>query len=134
MSKRSKRSFEVVSPSLLESVRIHPVGPEFSLGMDDFPYFGYSSENSAAGPSKPAKRQKSLSLKKRGKENDPTDGSTRFEEAFSVASKDQYDQLAKGFVPKTLENVPAGLLITLVSGAKKETHAFLIESSVPKIC
>ena len=37
--------------------------------------------------------------------------STRFEEAFSVASEDQYDQLAKGFVPnKTLESVLAGLL------------------------
>ena len=105
MSKPSKRSFEVVSPSLLESVKIHPVRPEFNLGMDDYPYFGSSfCENAAAdaGPSKPAKRLKSLRLKKRGKENDPVpvNESTRFEEAFSVASEDQYDQLAKGFVPK----------------------------------
>ena len=64
MSKPSKRSLEVVSPSLLESVKIHPVRPEF---MDDYPYFGSSfSENAAAdaGPSKPAKRPKVLSLKK----------------------------------------------------------------------
>ena len=105
MSKPSKRSFEVVSPSLLESVKIHPVRPEFNLGMDDYPYFGSSfckNASADAGPSKPAKRPKPLSLKKRSKENDPVpvNESTRFEEAFSVASEDQYDQLAKEFVPK----------------------------------
>ena len=66
MSKPSKRSFEVVSPSLLESVKIHPIWPEFNLGMDDYPCFGSSfCENAAAdaGPSKLVKRPKLLSLK-----------------------------------------------------------------------
>ena len=45
-------------------------------------------------------RPKAPSLKTSGKDNDPMNESTRFEEAFSVASEDQYDQLAKGYVPK----------------------------------
>ena len=67
--KSSKYSFEVVSPNLLKSVKIHPVHPEFSLGLEaDYPYFGYSiSKNTAiadtAGPSRPPKRQKALSSK-----------------------------------------------------------------------
>lgn len=70
-------------------MKIHPVRPEFSLGMDaDYPYFVYFfSENAAAaGPSKPPKRPKGLKLKKQGEENDPVSESTRFEEAFSAAS------------------------------------------------
>ena len=79
MSRLSKSSYEVVSPSFLESVKIHPNRPESNLEMDDYPYFGcYFSENSAAhaGPPKPAKRMKALNLKKRGKENDPMNEST----------------------------------------------------------
>ena len=102
MSKQSKRSLEVVSPSLLENLKIHPVGPEFSLGMDDYTdsaSFNYENDP-VAGPSKPAKRPKALSLKKPGKENDPMNESFCFEEAFSAASEAQYNQLVKGFVPK----------------------------------
>ena len=63
--------------------------------------FGSLSHNdSVTGPSKPAKKPKALSLKKPGKENDPVNESTCLEEDFSVSSEAQYDQLAKGFVPK----------------------------------
>ena len=72
--------------------------------MDDYPYFGCSfSGNDAADArlSKPAKRLNVLSLKKkRAKENDPMNESTRFEEAFPVVSEDQYNQLPKGFIAK----------------------------------
>ena len=94
----SKRQLEVVSPSLLNSIKIHPVPRRFSLGMDEFvgpEYFTEDPEDSTA-PS--AKKRKSLSLKKPGKEN--SNPAARFDDAFAAASDDQYDQLAKGFVPK----------------------------------
>ena len=52
--------------------------------------------------------------------------------ASAVASE---NDLTKRFIPKkALESVPTGLKLTSAIGAEKETHAFLIESSVPKTC
>ena len=66
-----KRQLEVVSPSLLKNIKIHPVPRRFSFGMDEFVGPEYFTEDtdceSLPGPS--AKKRKSLSLKKPGKEN-----------------------------------------------------------------
>ena len=92
MASRSKRSFEVVSPSLLENLKVYPVSSLFSLGMDDYIYsdsfVNQNQGDSVAGPL--SKRPKSLRLKKKSKENDdPINDVTRFEETFSTASEAQ---------------------------------------------
>ena len=62
-------------------------------GIDDYTmYLHFSNDNDPIpGPSRPAKRPKSLSLKKPGKEKE----STQFEEVLSVPSKVQYNKLAR---------------------------------------
>ena len=119
-SSRSKsRNYEIISPSLLSSVKIHPVYRRFSLGMDYFlgpdAYVDSEGHLPAVKRSKcdgylpAAQKKKSLTLKKKRvrseKENMPPSAksgteSTRFEEAFASSSADQYMQLAKGYVPK----------------------------------
>ena len=106
MASLSKRSFEVVSPSLLENLKVGLVSSLFSLGMDDYvDSDSFVDENQGDPVPEPSsKKPKSLSLKKRGKENyDPMNDVKRFEEAFSTPSEVQYEQLAKGFTPKNTE-------------------------------
>ena len=67
-------------------------------------YFTEDNCKSLAGPS--AKKPKSLSLKKPGKEN--SNPAMHFEEAFTAASDDQYDLLAKGIV-----NLPTRTLVSM---------------------
>ena len=66
MASRSKRSFEAVSPSLLENLKVGPVSPLFSLGMNDYvdseSFIDQNQGYSVAGPL--SKKPKSLRLKK----------------------------------------------------------------------
>lgn len=87
-------------------MKVHPVSPQFSLGMDSESFFLIKTNLITwARPSS----KKIKSLRTKGKENYLINDVTRFEEAFSTASEAQYEQLAKGFTPrKRLRSVLSG--------------------------
>ena len=58
--------------------------------------------------------------------------STRFEEAFSVASEDQYDQLAKGFVPKNTEKCTSWAINNFSDWCKERNSCFPDREQCPE--
>ena len=59
----SRRKYEVVSPSLLSSIKVHRDSRRFSFGLDD--YLGPELFVDSDGDEPAAKRRKCLSLKKK---------------------------------------------------------------------
>ena len=104
-----KRQLEVVSPSLLNNIDIHPVTCQFSLGMDESwdpnILLGDNIE-SLAGPSAKRKKSLSLSLKKPGKEKQRSLQHASMKLSVLLVMVPTINQQKDLFL-KTPENVPS---------------------------
>ena len=126
MSTQTERAFAVCPREL----KVHPIHPEFSLGMNDY-FDSLNHSDTVAGPSNLAQRPKVLSLKKQRKETTLPMNNPALKKSFLCL---QRLNMTSWLSQKTLESVPTGLLKTSTSGARKETRSFPIKSSVLKIC